>query len=452
VDTVNCFSGRESTPANGTLWRACCLLNVYPLLISIILTGTPGPLPLRRVTLYENGVGYFERGGEVGAGQVAELPVGPGQLDDALKSMVVLSKRGVASIEYAPPVSPEAARTTAGMPEESANGSLFALVRALKGAETEVRLVDGGLQLGRIIDISDDEKRLDEKGGEHADPMLLLFGASGLLKTPVRAVQALRPTEGALSSAWQRALQAVAERQGIEALRVRGGQGGGAIAVGYSTEAPVWRTTYRLLTRDGVARLQGFALVHNDSDEAWQGVEITLASGRPTSFVFPLAGPRYERREVVAPEDGLEVSPQLVQPEVRDLLRGGTSGAEALSVSGYGSGGGGSGSGSGVLSGRGSANASGPHDQPTLLNDGPTPIEPAAVSEAGDLFLYRVLEPVTLAAKKSALLPILDSALAAEKVTIVNTVGSAASGMRVLNSTALTLEQGTVSVFVDGHY
>ena len=224
--------------------------------------------------------------------------------------------------------------------------------------------------------------------------------------------------------------------------------------MGYTTEAPVWRTTYRLVMGKKQARLQGFALVHNDSDEAWDGVKVTLASGRPTSFLFPLAGPRYGRRELMSPQDGLDTAPQLATREAREHLRGE---GEWAGVTGGVLGGGGYGSGSGTL-GAGSVGTIG-HAvgsssglSSTILEDGPTPLEPAAVSEAGDLFLYSVKEPVVLGARKSALLPIIDGATKAERVTLLDGEGRVFTAVRLENTTPLTLEGGTVSVYADGAY
>jgi hypothetical protein len=87
-----------------------------------------------------------------------------------------------------------------------------------------------------------------------------------------------------------------------------------------------------------------------------------------------------------------------------------------------------------------------------VLEDGPTPLEPAAVSEAGDLFLYGVKEPVVLGARKSALLPIVDGATKAERVTLLDGEGRVFTAVRLENTTQLTLEGGTLSVFTDGAY
>jgi hypothetical protein len=74
------------------------------------------------------------------------------------------------------------------------------------------------------------------------------------------------------------------------------------------------------------------------------------------------------------------------------------------------------------------------------------------VSEAGDLFLYSVKEPVVLGARKSALLPIIDGSTKAERVTLLDGNGSVFTAVRLENTTALTLEGGTLSVFTDGAY
>jgi hypothetical protein len=215
------------------------------------------------------------------------------------------------------------------------------------------------------------------------------------------------------------------------------------------------RTTYRLVLGKAQPRLQGFALVHNDSDEPWEGVKVTLASGKPTSFLFPLAGPRYGRRELVSPEDGLDAAPQLATAEAREHLRGSSGGAAMAGTIGIGSfstHGSGRGGGGATVALHGAAGQAGAGTGPSdLLADGPAPLEPAAVSEAGEFFLYTVKEPVFLGARKSALLPIIDCAVAAEAVTVVS--GSEASlAARLSNSTHLTLEGGTLAVFTDGAY
>ncbi|MEW6433049.1 MAG: hypothetical protein AB1730_16215 [Myxococcota bacterium] len=424
------------------------------LLASVVLAA-PAPLPLKTLVLYENGVGYFERRGVVAPGKVAEIPLEAGQLDDALKSLVVMSQQGVASVEFAPPLAEEAARALAGLPEGGEDGSLPGLLLSFRGVDVEVSRADGKRVRGRVLNVSEEPGLPDREGKPVPEATLIVFGEAGLAKVPLRLVQAVRPVGQGVAQAWIRAAGAAALQPERERLVVRGSSQGGVVAVGYTTEAPVWRTTYRLVLGKK-ARLQGFALVHNDSDEPWNGVAVSLASGRPSSFLFPLAGPRYGRRELVTPGDGLESAPQLATREAREHLRGQSLGSGGLFTDGIGIGAGGSGAGVGSGSGargvvvRGSGVATGISS--TILEDGPTPLEPAAVSEAGDLFLYTVKEPVVLGARKSALLPIIDGPTGAERVTILDAAGEVFSGVRLENTTALTLEGGTLSVFIDGAY
>lgn len=427
------------------------------LLASAVLAAppAPAPLPLKTLVLYENGVGYFERRGVVAPGKVAEIPLESGQLDDALKSLVVMSQQGVASVEFAPPLAEEAARALAGLPQGGEDASLTGLLLSLQGVDVEVSRADGKPVRGRVLQVSEEPGLLDKDGKPVPEATLLVFGEAGLAKVPLRLVHAVRPVGQDVAQAWIRAAGAAALQPERERLVVRGSSQGGTVAVGYTTEAPVWRTTYRLVLGKK-ARLQGFALVHNDSDEPWNGVAVSLASGRPTSFLFPLAGPRYGRRDFVTPEDGLENAPQLATREAREHLRGQALGYGGLGIRGTGMGGGGYGAGVGSVGSahgvvvRGSGVATGISS--TILEDGPTPLEPAAVSEAGDLFLYSVKEPVVLGARKSALLPIIDGPTGAERVTLLDAAGEVFSGVRLENTTALTLEGGTLSVFVDGTY
>src|SRR5215831_15570805 len=65
-------------------------------------------LPLRRLILYSNGVAYFERRGTVSGHAEISLPFKQSQVDDVLKSMVVLDlgKGKIGAVSYnssAPP-------------------------------------------------------------------------------------------------------------------------------------------------------------------------------------------------------------------------------------------------------------------------------------------------------------------------------------------------------------
>src|SRR6202521_2139112 len=67
---------------------------------------TPEPsapdLPVRRVVLYKNGVGYFEHMGRVRGNQDIHIDFTSGQLNDALASLTVLDLNGgrISGVSY----------------------------------------------------------------------------------------------------------------------------------------------------------------------------------------------------------------------------------------------------------------------------------------------------------------------------------------------------------------
>ena len=77
-------------------------------------------------------------------------------------------------------------------------------------------------------------------------------------------------------------------------------------------------------------------------------------------------------------------------------------------------------------------------------------IEPAArAQELGDLFEYKPKDPITIQKNKSALVPIVQSSIAAEKVSVWNDRAGYPRPQRALwltNSSGLTLDGGSVSV------
>jgi hypothetical protein len=235
--------------------------------------------------------------------------------------------------------------------------------------------------------------------------------------------------------------------------------GGGPVTLGYVAETPVWRTTYRMVL-DGTgsgAVLQAWALVHNDTDEDWHGVRVELANGRPDSFLFPLAAPRYGRRELVTPDDQLATVPQLMGTTVDAIWGdqlGDAAGAGGLGLSGVGEGGGGYGygSGRGALGGIGHV-SSGVAGSSLLEVGNLASVAPAAGAEAGALFVYALPDRVDLRAHGSALLPFEQQHVDSRAIAWLDGPGSPArSAVRFVNSTSQTLPPGTVAFFSDGGF
>lgn len=418
-------------------------------------------LPLKRLRVYETGVGYFERSGTLSRDEHAGLPVPTGHLDDALKTLVVLSEGGRAQnagVEFGSSLSRGMARAMAGLPtDDNATAVDYeTLLRSLAGSRVELKTTKRSLT-GRLIDV---ETIKDEKEKQTRVRVTVLTDKAEVVHVDGSDIDSVRPTDPAQAARIDAALEALlahgaANKRVLDFL----GKPGAPITLGYIAETPVWRTTYRLVIgNDHKATLQAWALLHNDTDEAWRDVKVELASGRPDSFLFPLAAPRYARRELVTPKNELATVPQLMS-KTPDAIwgdhngEGESFGAGGLGMSGTGEGGGGRGEGIGLGSigtighGMGSGASS-------LLEVGDlAQVAQAQGVEAGALFVYSMPAPVQLRAHASALVPFMQQSVRADPIAWFESPGvSARAAVNFVNSTNQTLPPGTIAFFGDGGF
>ena len=232
------------------------------------------------------------------------------------------------------------------------------------------------------------------------------------------------------------------------------GAGQRELVVSYTIAAPIWKTTYRVvLDSSGKPFFQGWAIVDNVSDEDWSDVSLSLFSGSPVSFIQPLQRPLYRFRPVIPIPDDLNLDPQIYEPGEGGGMgsgRGGNSGGGDRSEGGGGPGGGGG----GTDYRQDFATTPGPV---TTLSDAlaaeDSGIKAAATgNDVGDMFEYRIEQPVTVRRDRSALIPILQTRMEGERVSIYREserVDRPMSGMLLRNTSRLTLEGGALTV-IDG--
>ena len=413
-------------------------------------------LPLRSVRLYEVGVAYFERAGVV-SGDRSMLPVPASHVDDALKTLVVLSagrRADVSGIEFESLVSRGLARSLAALPLDPEKPVAYRdVLQSLTGVEVELVTADDEV-VGTLVEVFATER----KSGPERLTLTLLERDGSVRRAEALTVKSIRPTDPILAARLQSAVTALSGRaaQMPRALSLSA-RSRAAIRLGYLAETPVWRSTYRVVLGRAAdtATLQGWALIHNDTDEAWSNVEIELVNGRPDSFLFPLSAPRYARRPLAEPAEALSTVPQLAD-KTADQIWGDNldDGASGLSLSGYGSGGGGAGYGVGYGSGRlgvQQASTVGPSNEISIGNL--AQIAQASGVETGALFSYRLSKTVALRAHGSALVPFTERVVQARRITWFapgNTHGQTAS--RFVNTTTQTLPSGPVALYEPGGF
>lgn len=429
---------------------------------------TVNTLPIRRVILYSNGVAYIERRGIIAGNAEVNLSFTQSQVDDVLKSMVVLDlgqgKIGAVSYNSSAPASARTAEIPFSIDSESKQnedspGGLAGVLSQLQGARVIVTSAKG-TATGSILTVEkrNTEVRPREGNGPNTtiefSHSLVLASESGDITAfdldEIRGVKLLEEATRKDINEFANATASTRRRDAKTITITSDGTGQREMIVSYTVAAPIWKTTYRVvLGDDGKPFFQGWAIVDNVSDENWTNIQLSLVSGSPVSFIQNLQKPLYRYRPIIPIPDDLNLDPQIYDAE---------------NGVGYGSGSG-SGSGSGDGYGSGTANlvvnATATQNMLSLLPGATTSVSDALISERsgvqtaatgnelGDLFEYRIDTPVTVERNRSALIPIVQTRMEGERISIYNEGARKdrpMGGMMLSNTTPLTFEGGSLTV------
>ncbi len=443
-------------------------------------------LPVTRVILYKNGVGYFEHAGQVRGSQDVNVDFTTAQLNDVLKSLTVLDlgKGRITGVSYNSAAPLERRLGSLRLPVGE-NPTTAQFLDALRGARMEVRNGSESAS-GRLLSIEDRE--VPGKGDQKITlTQISVVSDGGEVRifdlTPSTSV---RVAEKEVNEEVGKYLGLVASTRDQDVRRMTistAGDGERNLLVSYISEVPVWKSTYRIvIPAEGKPLLQGWAIVDNTVGEDWKDVELSLVAGAPQSFVQELSQPYYTRRPVVALPENAMLTPQTheatMEPEVeirngapavipRGVIGGvpgGVPGGAMGGVIGGPIGGIASGSGGGVGSGRGPGFGPGggggvgggvfrvgggvPRPDATAIAENLEAGTTVGESrELGDLFEYKLKDRVTIRKNQSALVPILQARIDAEKVSVWNPSDrSVLRALWVNNTSDLTLDGGSFNV------
>jgi archaellum component FlaC len=434
-----------------------------------------GRLPVTRVILYKNGVGYFEHAGRVRDSQDVNVDFTTAQLNDVLKSLTVLDlgKGRITGVSY-----------NSNAPLERRLGSLHLAVGenpttaqfldALRGARLEVRS-GSETASGRLLSI--DEREIPIRGDQKVtvDQISIISDSGEVRVFELTPTTSVRVTEKDVNDEVGKYLGLVASTRDQDVRRMTistAGEGERNLLVSYISEVPVWKSTYRIvIPNEGKPLVQGWAIVDNTVGEDWKNVELSLVAGAPQSFVQQLSQPYYARRPVVAlPQNAMitpqtheatmeaqtDVNGQLIAPPI---IAAGVVGGVPGGIPGGQMGGviGAAGSSAMALKAREGGGVGGGVFRPGAGNSKQwlsadldhleAATTTAQTRDLGDLFEYKLQDRVTIRKNQSALVPILQARIDAEKVSVWNP--SQTSVLRALwldNTSALTFDGGSFNV------
>ncbi len=398
--------------------------------------GAEADLPISNVMLFGSGVGYFEHLGTVEDDQNVTLYFREEEINDLLKSLFLSDMDGgvARAVRYAgqDPISRVLSSYSINL---GMVGSIPQLLSAARGERVRVVTTDETVS-GTVFAV---EQRPDAEGVSRDHLALVSNGT--IRSVPLEEIHSVSFNDRGLQSELESALSAIASARQTDRKPVTlefAGDGERQVAVGYVRETPVWKTSYRIVIDDDGASLQGWAIAENTTNQDWEDVRLSFVAGQPLSFVMNLYDPVYVERPVVQPMVSEAVAAPDYEASARRL-------AEALS--GFG--------------GRAREEAF----EAEMMDDfasvaAPSPRDSAAQSRSqgqsvGGVFEYRITEPVTIPRHQSAMIPIVDTEIDLEAVSIYDASVLEAHPLRgalLTNNTGLHLMGGPVTVVEGGAY
>jgi hypothetical protein len=409
-----------------------------------------------RISLFSSGVGYFEHSGRTGGASPLQitLPFDARAVNDALKSLVISDPASASPlVRYASANSLEASLKSLSI-DLSGEIEIGKILNSQKGAELE--LSAPSVITGRIMGVETRFSAENLLGERAAEQYLSLFTAQGIRTIALRDISSFSFKDEKINAEIVRALDLLMGRRDGDRKELAvslSGAGDRLVSLSYVIPTPVWKVSYRLDLSGENPFLQGWAIVDNDSDTDWRNVELSLVTGKPVSFIQNLYAP-YRTARPVLPlslpgvaegrtyESGWEgagfnadipAEEMAAAPAYRDMSNlTGTAKAEADNL------------------------RSNRTPAPSLAE---RTMQTAAGSAAGDQFEFTFRNPVSLERRQSAMLPLVEGPVKAEKA-LVFSGGRMGSGISVnpaisaelTNTSGMKLPAGPITVYDGGTY
>ena len=280
---------------------------------------TAADLPITKIVIYKNGVAYFERAGEVKAGEAARLEFKATEMDDVLKSLVIEDRSGkVTRLRY--DLSEPVQKKLSDLPVQlQPQQALVLLLDQWRGSPVEVKIggntVAGTIVTGRLAPLPNQGQKQE---------LVVLMSTGEMQVLDLSMASTVKLMDPRLQGQLNEALGVLAQSRSRDkkALWVEGAATEARqIIARYLVPAPIWKSSYRMVLADsGEPTLEGWALVDNTSGEDWNNVDLTVVSGRPVSFVSKLYEPRYVDRVTADLPDLRAAAPTVHEGAMADTM------------------------------------------------------------------------------------------------------------------------------------
>ncbi len=400
-----------------------------------------------RIVVYSNGIADHRRHFDVSPGETRriDLAVRRDHLADVLASLNVFG-----DVTLSAPPSFQPADADAGNVAIDTSNALEALARGLSGSRVEIERPAGNVR-GTLVGLQESER------GTAGEPVtaksVVVQTEIGVRHVPLDEVTNLHfedeTVRDEIAKALRRNFERIKPHSTFVELELTGPDSGepAEAVVQYTLPAAAWKIAYRLRELDDARyELQGFAVVTNDTDEDWKDVLVSVVTGEPITFSTDIAETKVPRRKHVdvvrnAAIGNVEVEEAYDFAEASDgmapaaaVFDAADGDAEVVRM--------------GALS---SVRKFDPGLQARVAR-----AQSAKATEVGDFSVFESSTPVTIAARRSAVIPMFLVTLDESKTVLhyrhVNHAERPFRAVDFTNRTEHSLGRGVCTVYQQGVY
>ena len=366
-------------------------------------------MPQNRATIYSNGIAELHRVFKVkkSAASKISIPVRQQHLADVLASLTI---SGDVKIESPPSFQP--ANVDDGNLAIHSSGALLSLATQLAGADVAVSFGQDRF-VGQLIGLQDFSS--PSNGEPYTESHLVVMADGALRRIPVKEVTSLEFTDEVIQAEIQKALsrklRTIKPNSTFVDFELSTDKKDTKAIVQYTIPAAAWKISYRLiLLPDDQIEFHGHAIVDNNTDEDWKDFVVAVVMGQPITFTSDLADSKTPTRSHVnivqeSAVGAIEVEDAVEQFGV--MMASGGGGAAPVGQSKR----------KRQYARTKDAADAAPMKKSEVLNRSMASarVSQAKVEDSGDFCIFESPNPVSIEARRSAVIPVFQTTLDSSK-------------------------------------
>ncbi len=356
-------------------------------------------MPQNRATIYSNGIAELSRIYSVSKSKPAKIsiPVRQQHLADVLASLTI---SGAVKINAPPSYQP--ANVDDGNLKINPCNSLTSLAEQLTGAQVKILQGEDSLA-GQLIGLQD--QQASSAGEPFNEKFLILMSKGSIRRVAIKDIVSMQFTDPVIQAeidkALNRQLREIKPNSTFVDLELSTSEKKTDAVIQYTIPAAAWKISYRLILQEKKIEFHGHAIVDNNTDEDWNDFLISVVMGQPITFTSDLADSKTPKRDHVnivqdSALGAVEVEEAYVDSDLMMMAASAAEEAEPLH--------------------KRSAKMS--------MRRSPAPaaqkakIDEATHSEAGDFCVFQSHHPVSIGARRSAIIPVFQTELAESQTVL----------------------------------